>query len=119
MSIARFFGFLAAVVIFLALLTQKTEAAAAVLPDETVAATETVTTEFDETTESEVQHDVLDDTKIRQVIEYNLELNQPIETFTLTPVPVYEVNPDDYNGSMISTFAMNADVYNGSYNSTG
>ena len=31
---------------------------------------------------------------------------------------MYEVNPDDYNGSMISTFAMNADVYNGSYNST-
>lgn len=91
---------------------------AAELPDEAAASTETVTTEIEETTESEVLQDVLDDKEIRQVIEYNLELTQPIETFTITPVPVYEVNPDDYNGSAISTFAMNADVYSGSYNST-
>lgn len=102
--------------IFVAILTLKTDAAE--LPDETAVSTETVTTETEETTESEVQQDVLDDKEIRQVIEYNLELSEPVEVLPVAPVPVYEVNPDDYNGSMISTFAMNADVYNGSYNST-
>ena len=102
---------------------------AAELPDETAAAadqseiteSETIETEETtetETTESEEQEDVLDDKEVRKVIEYNLELAQPIETFTVTPVPVYEVNPDDYNGSTISTFAMNGSVYSGSYNST-
>lgn len=116
MSFMKFWGFLTTVLIFIFLITIKTDAAE--LPDETAASTETVTTAIEETTESEVQKDVLDDKEVRQVVEYNLEFNQPIETFTLTPVPVYEVNPDDYNGSMISTFAMDADVYNGSYNST-
>lgn len=70
------------------------------------------------TIESEVQNDDVDIQKNSEIVEYSFEFSEPVEVFTLTPVPVFEVNPDDYNGSMISTFAMNADVYNGSYNST-
>lgn len=114
-SVGRLLGFLLAVLIMIALLSNKVSAAE--ILDETALSSEQMET-TEEIMESEIQESVLDDTEIRQIIEYSLELNQPIETFTITPVPVYEVNPDDYNGSSISTFAMNGSVYSGSYNST-
>lgn len=110
--------------LFIGLIKACMSVSAAALPDASLGEADPLeeATEIElndlEIIESEEQEDVLDSTEIREVTEYNLELAQPIETFTVTPVPVYEVNPDDYNGSTISTFAMNGSVYNGSYNST-
>lgn len=60
--------------------------------------------------QNEVTNDVLEVTESSEPVEYNLTIDYP--------VPVYPVNPDDYNGSQIATYAINGDVYAGSYNST-
>lgn len=46
------------------------------------------------------------------------ETTEPFVIEFEQPMPVYPVNPDDYNGSQISTWFIRGDVYAGSYNST-
>lgn len=72
--------------------------------------------ELDETVITETVQEVEEDVDV-QTSEKSSETVEYVFEFT-EPIAVYEVNPDDYNTSAISTFAMNDSVYSGSYNST-
>ena len=108
-------GFLLAVLIIIALIANKVSAAD--LLDPNMVTSETIKTESSTEMEEE-ENNVPTTEEVREIIEYSFELNQPVEVIPVEPVPVYQLNPDDYNGSLISTFAINGNVYSGSYNST-
>lgn len=108
-------GFLLAVLIIIALIANKVSAAD--LLDPNMVTSETIKTESSTEMEEE-ENNVPTTEEVREIIEYSFELNQPVEVIPVEPVPVYQLNPDDYNGSLISTFAINGNVYRGSYNST-
>ena len=64
----------------------------------------------------EISNEVAEE--VGEVDEHDIKSDIPVEVYSITPLPTYVVNPDDYNSSGASLMAINDGAYAGSYNST-
>ena len=64
----------------------------------------------------EISNDVAEEGS--EIDEHDIKFDIPVEVYSITPLPTYVVNPDDYNSSGVSLMAINDGAYSGSYNST-